>query len=391
MAIYSGANGPQSSTGVYQTGDVYWDTAITKWLLVFVYDSPHGWTQVTPTVDSIVATRRFFAQTNNFLPPLIYGDIFLDNFSHDVKMWDNISWISIATNNRSLQPATQTTALPSNTASSNTASSNTTLPSNTRPSTGMNHLLRQIFEGINSPPTNYSHQDIWWGDFLIFSFMLIYDGTKGLTNWVHVSLTNPSVVAGVQFYPAPNIQALSHLSFAGGDVWIETQDGNIIDDVLIWDDTASVWFQPNSNRTVSMTTLPTSGNSAPIGYPLQPPQGYATSPQITSAASTASINIGGPHTPQLLSITSQTGDLLVEIDVLGNITYGSTYTPDAAAKFFWEAISIHCPATTAQNENITLKQLNADLLKRLEKYEPSSPGTPVHSDDAYSRAMKIIK
>ena len=36
-------------------------------------------------------------------------------------------------------------------------------------------------------------------------------------------------------------------------------------------------------------------------------------------------------------------DMLVSIALDGTITYGPNYTPDEAAKIFWNAISIHAP------------------------------------------------
>lgn len=380
MTIYFGPNGPQSPTGVYQQGDVYWDISITHMLSVFVYDTPYGWLQLSTLVDSVVAGRRFFVGST--LPiTLIYGDIFLDSLGSDVKMWDNISWISISSNNRSLQPsnAAPPATIPTGLKKIMPGTNVTAGP----PVGKLNYLLRQIFEGISPLPSAYSHQDLWWGDISsLFSFLLIYDVTKGSSSWAQVNLTNFSVVAGVQFYPTPDIQTLSHISFNGGDVWIETHDGINIDDVLIWDDIASFWFQPNSNRIVHMYN--------PFGHTHQ----TAAAPQAgipMSSQHSPSIVVGGPLT-SYLTINNQIGNAIVEIDSLGNITYGPSYTPDAAAKIFWETISAYSPATIAQTENVALKEANADLLKRLEKYEPSVPtGMPPQDDDAYSRAMKIIK
>ena len=79
--------------------------------------------------------------------------------------------------------------------------------------------------------------------------------------------------------------------------------------------------------TVPPMTLDTSGGTTWNSFPMG-------SVVLLSNVSTANLmEIGGPN-----------GELLVKIGFEdGKVTYGKTYTPDAAAKAFWDAIGTKYP------------------------------------------------
>lgn len=50
-----------------------------------------------------------------------------------------------------------------------------------------------------------------------------------------------------------------------------------------------------------------------------------------------------PYEPPTLKIGKPDGELLIEITPGGRVVYGPNYTPDEAARTFWEAMATYVP------------------------------------------------
>lgn len=67
------------------------------------------------------------------------------------------------------------------------------------------------------------------------------------------------------------------------------------------------------------------------------------------------------HTPPVLAIRSQPGELIFAVHPDGRLEYGPGYDPDDAARRFWAALAVHMPVQQASDELVTLREDNARL------------------------------
>lgn len=115
-------------------------------------------------------------------------------------------------------------------------------------------------------------------------------------------------------------------------------------------------------------------------------------------------NANVTKTPKsLITIHDPSGNLLVDIDLYGGITYGSTYTPDATAQQFWASISNNSPIVL-QNQLKQIQQqiINAQMQQAInaggvsvssspmQKGSTTNTGSTQSGQNDYDRAMKIL-
>lgn len=99
--------------------------------------------------------------------------------------------------------------------------------------------------------------------------------------------------------------------------------------------------------------------------------------------------------PSTITINNAVGNMLVSVDLDGNITYSEDYSPDAAAETFWQAIAFQSPSLLKAKieeleEYVTF--LEAALSQQAASLVLSVPVHETISDEeAYDRAMRIVK
>lgn len=218
------------------------------------------------------------------------------------------------------------------------------------------------------------------GDVWIDSVSKIPEMFDGI-NWI------PAVPFGYKFPPTNPIM---------GDSWLEAFSSIVyIFDGIHWVDANSIFsiqnvsngISPNSNSTGSQQTSPTPHLPVSGSAPFVPTTGAFYAP-----SSTAQIKIIGPN-----------NDVLVSIDTLtGIITYGSNYTPDAAAQIFWRALSGTSPRFMQTQIDTLVEDLKTvssrlavaegTVLRFTELgYKLPQPSKPFDPNDSWDRAMGIIK
>lgn len=196
---------------------------------------------------------------------------------------------------------------------------------------------------LPSPPGGFQHRDVFWNTSNT-NVLEVYIFDASTTTWISVPTNIDSVLVSRRFFI--NKQTLPPLAY--GDIFLDVANHDVlVSDGVNWI-SVSVPAQSNTTQTTTFT------------------------PKV------------------LLTITDSNGDMLVQIDTAGCIQYGPNYTPDAAAQIFWNSIGATTPTVITLKEIEALKLLNADLLKRLEQYEPSLSGASNKDPDAYDRAMKTI-
>lgn len=113
-----------------------------------------------------------------------------------------------------------------------------------------------------------------------------------------------------------------------------------------------------------------------------------------------------------ITINGAGGDAMVSISPDGNIEYGEDYTPDEAAKVFWEAIALQNPhALRAEIDELKQQicelkyELNSNQSKLKNPTDLEIIRTPVSipakiivpkniydkNEDAYERAMRVVE
>lgn len=184
-------------------------------------------------------------------------------------------------------------------------------------------------------------------------------------------------------------------NIANGQISVHEYNGGSMDQMypLVSTTTSyTPWFFPSGAVGVV-------GSPGPIGS-----QGSQPTPITTGSTGSASVGSGATtltkstnqkllNPNSLITIYDAFGNVMVDIDTMGNIVYGQQYTPDAAAQHFWAAIAKNSPIVL-QNQISQLQHqligLQATTSPGTSKISTKTQDTDDSSDSAYQRAMKIL-